>query len=97
MDVPHERCAGLDISKKDAKACVRTSSMKQRGTFPTETTTWDATTNADLALRDLTPARTQPAGLAGQGDHGHPAEQIEGGPDAFQPDLVLCGVVEGSA
>jgi hypothetical protein len=29
--VLHERCAGLDISKKDAKACVRTPSTKRRG------------------------------------------------------------------
>lgn len=26
MDVLHERCAGVDISKKDAKACVRSPS-----------------------------------------------------------------------
>ena len=52
MDVLHERCAGLDISKKDAKACVRTPSTKRRGTFTTQTTTWGSTTNAVLALRD---------------------------------------------
>ncbi|MFI5886551.1 IS110 family transposase [Streptomyces sp. NPDC051554] len=52
MDVLHERCAGLDISKKDVKACVRTPSSKRRGTFTTETTTWGSTTNAVLALRE---------------------------------------------
>lgn len=52
MDVLHERCAGLDISKKDAKACVRSPSTKRRGSFTTETTTWGSTTNAVLALRD---------------------------------------------
>ncbi|MCQ8836553.1 IS110 family transposase, partial [Streptomyces malaysiensis] len=52
MDVLHERCADLDISKKDAKACVRTPSTKRRGSFTTETTTWGSTTNAVLALRD---------------------------------------------
>ncbi|MFJ9382099.1 IS110 family transposase [Streptomyces sp. NPDC101455] len=52
MDVLHERCAGLDISKKDAKACVRTPSTKRRGSFTTETTTWASTTNAVLALHD---------------------------------------------
>ncbi|MFF2938034.1 IS110 family RNA-guided transposase [Streptomyces mirabilis] len=52
MDILHERCAGLDISKKDAKACVRTPSTKRRGSFTTETTTWGATTNVVLALRD---------------------------------------------
>ncbi|GAA3820844.1 IS110 family transposase [Streptomyces chiangmaiensis] len=52
MDVLHERCAGVDISKKDAKACIRTPSTKRRGSFTTETTTWGSTTNAVLALRD---------------------------------------------
>ncbi|GGJ63671.1 hypothetical protein GCM10010121_087880 [Streptomyces brasiliensis] len=52
MDVLHERCAGVDISKKDAKACVRTPSTKRRGSFTTETTTWGSTRNAALALRD---------------------------------------------
>jgi transposase len=52
VDVLHERCVGLDISKKDAKACVRTPSTKRRGSFTTETTTWGSTTNAVLALRD---------------------------------------------
>ncbi|MGP4000832.1 hypothetical protein [Streptomyces sp. 8N706] len=51
MDVLQERCAGLDISKKDAKACVRTPSAKRRGSFTTGTTT-GSTTNAVLALRD---------------------------------------------
>jgi transposase len=50
VDVLHERCAGVDISKKDAKACVRTPSTKRRGSFTTETTTWGST-NAVLALR----------------------------------------------
>ncbi|MBG0852992.1 IS110 family transposase [Streptomyces spinoverrucosus] len=52
MDVLHERCAGVDISKKDAKVCVRTPTAKRRGSFTTETTTWGSTTNAVLALRD---------------------------------------------
>ncbi|MET7481451.1 IS110 family transposase [Streptomyces sp. NPDC005648] len=52
MDVLHERCAGVDVSKKDAKACIRTPSTKRRGSFTNQTTTWGATTNAVLALRD---------------------------------------------
>ncbi|MET7520682.1 IS110 family transposase [Streptomyces sp. NPDC005480] len=52
MDVLHERCAGMDISKKDAKVCVRTPGTKRRGTFTSEITTWGATTNAVLELRD---------------------------------------------
>jgi len=52
VDVLHERCAGVDISKKDAKACARSPSRKRRGSFTNETTTWGSTTNAVLALRD---------------------------------------------
>jgi hypothetical protein len=52
MDVLHDRCAGLDISKRDAKACVRTPITMRRGSFTTWTTTWGSTTNAVLALRD---------------------------------------------
>ncbi|MEV6679649.1 IS110 family transposase [Streptomyces erythrochromogenes] len=52
MDILHERCAGMDISKKDAKVCVRTPSTRRRGTFTTETTTWGATTKAVLELRE---------------------------------------------
>jgi transposase len=52
VDVLHERCAGLDISKKDAKVCVRTPNTRRRGSFTTETTTWASTTNAILDLRE---------------------------------------------
>ena len=50
MDLLHARCAGLDISKKDAKVCVRVAG---RGRKTTETvTTWGSMTNQVLALRD---------------------------------------------
>lgn len=52
MDVLHERCVGLDIGKKEAKACLRTPSTKRRGSFTNQTTTWGSTTNQVLALRD---------------------------------------------
>ncbi|MFE5947241.1 hypothetical protein [Streptomyces sp. NPDC056480] len=52
MEVLHEGCAGLDISEKGAKVCVRTPSTKRRGSFATETTTWSSTANAVLALLD---------------------------------------------
>lgn len=51
MEVVHVRCAGMDISKKDAKVCVRVAGTGRRGTQQT-TTTWGATTNQVLALRD---------------------------------------------
>jgi transposase len=51
MEVVHPRCAGIDISKKDAKVCVR---IQGRG--PTRTaatvTTWGAMSSQILALRE---------------------------------------------
>jgi transposase len=52
VDIVHERCAALDVSKKDAKVCVRTPG-KRRGTFASEVATWGATTNQVLALREF--------------------------------------------
>ena len=51
MDVIHPRCAGLDISKKDAKVCVRINSAGRRKTTET-VTTFGATTRQIMALRD---------------------------------------------
>ena len=51
MEVVHQRCAGLDISKRDAKACVRVAGGGRRKTVET-VTTWGSTTNQVLALRD---------------------------------------------
>ena len=51
MDVVHPRCAGIDISKRDAKVCVR---IQGRGNTPTTSTvtTWGAMSNQILALRE---------------------------------------------
>ena len=51
MEVVHERCAGLDISKKDAKVCVRVAGSGRRRTVET-VTTWGSTTGQVLALRE---------------------------------------------
>ena len=51
MEVVHVRCAGLDISKKDAKVCVRIAGAGRRKTIET-VTTWSAMTNQVLALRE---------------------------------------------
>jgi transposase len=51
MEVVHQRCAGLDISKRDAKACVRVAGGGRRKTVET-VTSWASTTNQVLALRD---------------------------------------------
>ncbi|MGI5133217.1 IS110 family transposase [Streptomyces sp. CA-106110] len=52
MDVLHERCAALDIGKKDLKACVRTPSASGRRSRWQEIRTFATTTNALLELRD---------------------------------------------
>ena len=51
MEILHSRCAGIDVSKKDAKVCVR---IQGRGPRPTSTTvtTWGAMSSQILALRD---------------------------------------------
>jgi transposase len=50
MEILHTRCAALDVSKKDAKVCVRAPG-KRAGTYTNTVTTWAATTNQVLALR----------------------------------------------
>ena len=51
MDVIHPRCAGIDISKRDAKVCVRVQGTGRRPTSAT-VTTWGAMSNQILALRE---------------------------------------------
>ena len=51
MEVVHARCAGLDISKKDAKVCVRVAGVGRRRSVET-VTTWGSMTKQVLALRD---------------------------------------------
>lgn len=51
MEVVHARCAGVDISKKDAKVCVRIAGAGRRKTVET-VTTWSSMTNQVLALRE---------------------------------------------
>ncbi len=51
MEVIHARCAGLDISKKDAKVCIRVQSAGSRKT-QTTVTTWGSMTSDILRLRD---------------------------------------------
>jgi len=51
MELMHARCAGIDISKKDAKVCVRVQGHGKGRTAST-VTTWGAMTNQILALRE---------------------------------------------
>ena len=51
MEVVHRRCAGIDISKKDAKVCVRVQGSGRRATTAS-VTTWGAMSNEIMALRE---------------------------------------------
>ncbi|ROZ82834.1 IS110 family transposase [Gordonia sp. OPL2] len=51
MEVLHGRCAGLDISKRDVKVCVR-SQLPRRKQPDREVTTWSSMTEDVLGLRD---------------------------------------------
>lgn len=51
MEVVHARCAGMDISKSDAKVCVRVAGAGRRKTMET-VTTWGAMTASILDLRE---------------------------------------------
>jgi transposase len=51
MEVIHGRCAGMDVSKRDAKVCVRIAGRSRRKTVET-VRRWASTTNAVLALRE---------------------------------------------
>jgi transposase len=51
MEIVHSRCAGMDISKRDAKVCVRVAGRGRRKTVET-VRIWASTTNAILRLRE---------------------------------------------
>jgi hypothetical protein len=51
VEVVHPRCAGVDISKRDAKVCVRVQGSGRLATNAT-VTTWGSMTSQILALRD---------------------------------------------
>jgi len=55
MEIVHARCAGLDISKKDAKVCVRVAGAGRRKTTET-VTTWSSMTNQILAPETISPS-----------------------------------------
>lgn len=51
MDIVHERAAGIDISKRDAKVAIRIPGARV-GTFTTTVTTWGATVGPITELAD---------------------------------------------
>ena len=52
MDLMHPRCAGLDVSNRDAMCCVRLAGVGPRGGASSVVTTWSSMTGRILALRD---------------------------------------------
>src|SRR4051812_46968642 len=52
VEVVHARCAGIDISKRDAKVCIRIAGAGRRGGARETVTTWGSVTGQVLALRD---------------------------------------------
>ena len=72
MDVVHDRAAGMDISKRDAKVCVRIPGSRA-GTFSKTVTTYGATTNEILRLRhDLEVAAVTIVVMEATGDYWKP-------------------------
>ena len=72
MEVVHVRCAGLDISKKDAKVCVRVAGAGRRKTVET-VTTWSSMTSQILALREhLVAEQVSCAVMEATGDYWKP-------------------------
>lgn len=51
MEVIHPRCAGIDVSKRDAKVCVRIAGRGSKATT-SKVSTWGSVTNQVLALRE---------------------------------------------
>src|SRR3954469_15859275 len=52
VEVGHARCAGIDVSKRDAKVCIRIAGAGRRGGAQETVTTWGSVTGQALALRD---------------------------------------------
>jgi transposase len=81
MEVVHPRCAGMDISKRDAKVCLR---VQGSGSRPTTATvrTWSSMTRQILALReDLIEQRISRVVMEATGDYWKPFYYLfEGAP-----------------
>ena len=72
MDVIHGRCAGMDVSKRDAKVCVRVAGRGRRKAMET-VRTWVSTTKAILAVREhLIAEQVSVVVLEATGDYGKP-------------------------
>ena len=94
MDLVHPQCAGIDISKRDAKVCVRIASSG-RARANSSVTTWGATTNQILALKDpLVAAEVTLVVMEATSDYWKPFYYLlEDGP--FEVMLVNARQVKG--
>jgi transposase len=69
VDVLHDRCAALDVSKRDVKVCLRTPG-KRRNQRRSEVRTFATTTNDLLAMRDwLLAEKVSLVVMEGTGDY----------------------------
>ena len=74
MEVLRERCAALDISKRDVKACVRAPDPHRKGNRSQEVRTFASMTNALLELKDwLISERVSVVTMEATGDYWKPA------------------------
>jgi transposase len=86
MDVLIECCAGLDIGKKDLKACVRRPAARA-GRRASEVRTFATTTRGLLALSEwLTAERVSVVGMESTGDYWKPVFYLLEG--AFEAQLL---------
>ena len=86
MDVLHDRCAALDVSKRDVKVCLRTPG-RRRNQRHTEVRTFATTTNDLLAMRDwLVAEQVSLVVMEGTGDYWRPPYYLL--EDALNVELV---------
>src|SRR6476620_11071144 len=72
MDIVHERAAGMDISKRDGKVCIRIPGVRA-GRSSRTVTTYGATTNEIVRLpRDLEAAAVTVIVMEATGDYWKP-------------------------
>ncbi len=85
VDVVHERCAGIDISKADVKVCVRVPSSARRRR--SEIRTFTSMTNDLLAMRDWLVAQSVTVvGMEATGDYWKPVFYLL--EDGFEVQLL---------
>lgn len=88
MDLVHLRCAGLDISKSDAKVCVRVAGPQERKASEV-VTTWGATANQVLELREyLSQQRVTCVVMEATGDYWKPFYYLLEGLEGVEVMLV---------